>query len=420
MRTVRWSAMLSVCLMMLAGAWLASPAAAANSACVNPGGTNGCLNSIQAAINSVSAGGIVTVAAGTYLGGDINISQPVTLVGSGMSQSVIDATGSTGAAITVNIVSPALGSMKPAPATRIIGFTIKNATLEGVHVIGSDRVTISGNLVTGNDKGLVPGQSFDDTTCPPDPQPFEAFDCGEGIHLDGATNSTVLGNTVTGNAGGILLSDENGATFNNRVLNNTVTNNILDCGIIMASHSPNGIHNNVIAGNTSSGNGAAGVGIFGSIPGSSTHDNLVAGNKLFGNGEAGVALHIHGPGVTLDNNVIVGNTIHDNGGDPDPAVNLPSIGIEIFSDAANGGGAINGAKVDLNTISSQTVGVYVGTGALSPVLRLNHLEGTTTGVDNAGTGTVDARFNHWGCTAGPGNPGCSGVMGSVLFMPVLP
>jgi hypothetical protein len=52
-------------------------------------------------------------------------------------------------------------------------------------------------------------------------------------------------------------------------------------------------------------------------------------------------------------------------------------------------------------------------------MRLNDLDGTTIGVDNAGTGTVDARYNFWGCRGGPLATGCATYTGNVLFKPWL-
>ena len=98
---------------------------------------------------------------------------------------------------------------------------------------------------------------------------------GWGIHLMSASDSTVADNRASGNGGGIYLTDEVGPNHNNRVLDNRVTNNNLQCGIILAGHvatlnvpsmTPNGTggvyrnlvaHNVVIAnGTTSQGGGA--------------------------------------------------------------------------------------------------------------------------------------------------------------------
>lgn len=77
---------------------------------------------IQGAINAAADGDIITVKAGTYPGA-LTIAKPITLRadGSGASNYVIDATGST-TAITINT-----GSSSPGTVT-IQGFTIRNNT----------------------------------------------------------------------------------------------------------------------------------------------------------------------------------------------------------------------------------------------------------------------------------------------------
>jgi hypothetical protein len=58
---------------------------------------------------------------------------------------------------------------------------VTKANFEGIRVTNAAEGTISGNLVTGNDKGLNPA----DLTCPGIPA-FETaggFDCGEGSQV---------------------------------------------------------------------------------------------------------------------------------------------------------------------------------------------------------------------------------------------
>ena len=47
---------------------------------------------------------------------------------------------------------------------------------------------------------------------------------------------------------------------------------------------------------------------------------------------------------------------------------------------------------------------------------LNH---GAVGVENAGSGTVVATGNWWGCAQGPGSPGCSSTAGTVISSPFL-
>ena len=72
--------------------------AQATTLCVNPGGTDGCYASIQAAINAASAGDTINIAAGTYsesLGGyrDLELFKSLNLIGAGATQTIIQLTG---------------------------------------------------------------------------------------------------------------------------------------------------------------------------------------------------------------------------------------------------------------------------------------------------------------------------------------
>ncbi len=152
-------------------------------------------------------------------------------------------------------------------------------------------------------------------------------DCGEAIHLQSVTNSVVRGNHVHDNVGGILLTDENGPTSGIHIQDNVVENNVLDCGITLASHwfaltgpaAPDvaGVYQNTIEGNVSNGNGAAGIGVFAGPPGAAAWGNVVTHNSASGNGEGGIMIHSHTPGQNADGNVIVNNVVSNSGVDVD-------------------------------------------------------------------------------------------------------
>lgn len=394
---------------------------AAATLCVNQGGTSGCYSKISDAVAAAANHDTIKVARGTYAE-DVQIVKSLSLIGESTKNTFIDASGLANGVYVDGLDHAGLSGVV------VTGFTIKNANFEGILVTNASDVTIWGNVVTGNDKSLEIGSSG--PSCPgiPSFETAEGFDCGEGIHLSGVHHSTVANNNVFKNAGGILLSDDTRATHHILVTGNTVMENAYDCGITLASHppapqsgatAPFGVFDNTIAGNESSRNGlavgeGAGVGIFDSVPGASNHGNVVIGNKLTNNGLPGVALHSHTPGQNLNNNSIIANFISGNHADTDDAATPGPTGINIF-----GVSPVSGTIISQNVIKGEAVDVAVNTPAAVEV-HLNELLGKPTGVANLGSGSVDATENWWGCTAGPGTPGCSSISGSnVLFDPWL-
>jgi len=396
-----------------------SSISAARTLCVNQGGTSGCYSSIVAAVAAASEHDVIKVAPGTY-SEDVEIGKSLSLIGDNRENTIIDASGLANAVYIDGLDHHGLR------AVVVSGFTLKNANFEGILVTNSADVTISGNKVTGNDKGLNPAE----LTCTGIPafETAEGFDCGEGIHLSGVEHSIVENNDVFANAGGILLSDDTGATHHILVSGNVVRENPYDCGITLASHppatqtgatAPLGVFDNTIAGNVSSRNGlavgeGAGVGIFDSVPGAKNYGNVVIGNKLTNNGLPGVALHSHTPGQNLNNNSIIANQISGNHADTDDAATPGPTGINIF-----GVSPILGTTISQNIIKDETVDVAINTPSEVDV-HLNDLLGNMTGLANLGSGKVDATENWWGCAGGPGSKGCSSITGSnVLVQPWL-
>jgi len=398
-----------IALSAVAIAGMCQPARSA-TLCVNPGGTSGCFARIQVAILAASPYDTINVAAGTYTESVI-IGKPLSLIGAGHSATVIDATGLPVAIFIDGIHNAGLNSVV------VQGLTTANANFEGMLVASASNVTIFNNAVVNNNKSLNPITA----ECPgiPDFETAEGFDCGEGIHLMGVDHSTVANNIVTQNAGGILLSDETAPTHDNLITGNQVANNPYDCGITLASHppasitgssSPLGVFRNKIAVNKSINNGTAvpgagaGVGMFTFLPGGTVTANVVIDNVVKGNGLPGVAIHGHSPGEFLNNNAIVGNWISANGADTKDAATPGPTGINVF-----GVTPINGTEISQNVIYAETNDIVVNTPGYT-LAHLNELP-DAVGVNNLGTGLVDATENWWGCSGGPGT-GCGNVSGS--------
>jgi len=439
--------LLSIAFCTVFGVAVLAPTAAAATLCVNPGGSHGCYSSIQTAVNHASANDVIKVAAGTY-SEEVDIGIPVSILGAGATSSIIDATGFAHGVFVDGFDHSNLHDVT------IAGFTVKNALFEGVLVVSAYDVTIRDNQILNNDK--TPGLNFTGalTGCPDQPgdevyEMDETGDCGGALHLVGTVESIVSGNVITGNADGVLISDETGESHNNLLTGNTIKNNPLECGIVLASHprsgnttppfSPHyGVDNNTVSGNVSDNNGVqiggAGVGLFsdGAGPGQ-VSGNVIINNELNGNGIGGVTLHTHvGPFMSLpaDNmngNMIIGNSIAGNLADLFDTATPGRVGININS--GNGGSPVRGTVISKNTIRNEDVDIAINTPA-EVDMHLNNLRGGKIGVADVClfdgnstahcTGRIDATQNFWGCAAGPGGPGCTTASGSdINFVPWL-
>lgn len=325
---------------------------------------------IGGALSAANPGDTIVVCPGTY-GGGVMVDKAVTLIG---QDATVDATGAD------------TGFTVSASGATVEGFTVENATGEGILVSAGpgqppvSHVTISGNTVMGNDQGNPNGQVLTQTD-PPTIYPEcvgagpVPGDCGEGIHLMSATHSTVSDNVVENNTGGILLTDEFGPTAFNDIVGNTVEDNVWDCGVTVAGHniaSLGGVYDNQIVGNTISGNGTSGQGagvlLATGVPappggvGGAVYGNLVSGNDIWGNGLAGVTIHSHAVGEDLNNNTIVNNTIGTNNLNPD--FDFVMYGNDYYDAATTGVivATLSNIHVTIanNTITGNTDGVWIG------------------------------------------------------------
>jgi parallel beta-helix repeat protein len=440
MNPLRFRPSLVVCCAVLLASF--SYTAAGNTLCVNPTGSHGCYAKIQPAVNHAFVNDVINVAPGNYKE-DVLIDKPLSLIGAGADPSVIDATGLAHGIFVDGLDHPGLHNVT------IAGFTVKNALYEGILVVSASDVTIRDNRIVDNDKSSGLEFTGEPTGCPGQPgdgtyENDETGDCGGAVHLIGTVRSIMSGNTITGNADGVLISDETAESRDNLLIHNTVKNNPLECGIVLASHPPMGaigsphygVDHNTVAENVSIDNGVqiggSGVGLFsdGNGPGR-VSDNVIIRNKLTGNGLGGVALHTHvGPSFGLpaddmDGNMIIGNFIAGNLADKDDTATPGTVGININS--GGGGSPVRGTIISQNVIRDEDVDIAVNTPAEVDI-HLNDLLGGKVGVagvcafDHATvcTGSIDATENYWGCHAGPSGPGCTTTSGSdIRFTPWL-
>ena len=400
--------------------------------CVNPGGHFGCSSSISAAVAAASAGDTIVVVPGTYKE-QVTITKSLSLVALVNGASIIDAKGlPNGIFINGMWAAPNAGVANVV----VSGFKIRNANFEGILIANASDVSIVSNHVLDNNKSLDIGGG----TCPGIPafETNEGDDCGEGIHLMGVDHSQVVRNESENNSGGILISDETGTSRNNLISDNSIHDNPYDCGITMASHGPAttviptatvsfGVMNNTISHNDSSRNGlqlpgaGAGVGIFAPFPGTTASGNFVTDNVLRDNGLPGVTMHNHAsapapaPPINLNDNVIVGNRISGNAADTEDAATSGPTGINVFSTAP-----ITGTVISQNVIEDEAIAVAFNAPAGQLNVHFNDFNNRGIGVDNLGTGMVNATENWWNCVLGPATRRCASATGpNVVFTPWL-
>jgi len=419
--------------------------AVAGTLCVNPAGSHNCFSSIQTAVNHASANDVIQVQAGTYKE-QVTIGIPVAIIGAGTQAAIIDATGFAHGVFVDGFDHPGLKQVT------ITGLAVENALFEGVLVVSASDITIQDNSIINND--TTPGLTFTGalTGCPGQPgsgvyETDETGDCGGALHLVGTANSVVSGNLITGNADGVLISDETAESHDNLLIHNTVKDNPLECGIVLASHPPSGqtsppfarhhgVNHNIVTDNISTGNGVqiggAGAGMFSDGAGRGrVSGNVIIGNTLTNNGLGGVALHTHvGPafGLPADDmsgNKIIGNTISGNLADTFDTATPGRVGININS--GDGGSPVRDTVISQNIISDEDIDIAVNT-PTEVDIHLNSLLGVGIGVGDVCaldgsavcTGSLDATENYWGCPAGPGGKGCSTISAArILWIPWL-
>ncbi|HUA98297.1 MAG TPA: right-handed parallel beta-helix repeat-containing protein [Terracidiphilus sp.] len=419
---------LPLVVLSLAAASLASAA----TLCVNSNGKGGCKSTISAAVAAASAGDTIQVYQGTYKE-QVTITQSLSLIAAPNAQPVIEAKGkSNGIFVNGLAATPNAGVANVV----ISGFTVRDANFEGILVVNGSNVTLVDNHVLDNNKALEPSAG----ACPGIPafETNEQMDCGEGIHLMAVDHSTVIRNLVENNSGGILITDETGPTGSNLIKGNNVHDNPYACGITMAGHpaanasgpianAPSyGIMHNVISHNDSHHNGlglpgaGAGIGIFAPGPGTTNTANVITGNELHDNGLPGVTMHNHGsapapaPGVNLNDNIIVGNHIYGNAADTEDAATSGPTGINIYSTVP-----VTGTVIAQNDFRDESIEIAFKAPGGWITAHFNDFNDRGIGIDNLGTGLIDATENWWRCSTGPSSK-CSSIAGSgVSFNPWL-
>lgn len=234
-----------------------------------------------------------------------------------------------------------------------------------------------------------------------------AGDCGGGIHFNAVAWSRVTDSRVVGNADGILLTDDYGPTSYNLIEDNYVSDNVTECGIVLAAHNPGavtydptsfvvtgrnrsvaGLFGNTVRDNVAVRNGTvkappqfggggrgSGIGIFGSAPGTGAYDNTVSDSYMAGNGLAGFTIHAHLPGgEDVNGNSVVDNlfgtnsTLGDGFDGPPGPTDFNTTGISVYS------AATVHMRITDNDISNNKIGIWLSKTITAAGLRDNDFD----------------------------------------------
>jgi parallel beta-helix repeat protein len=236
---------------------------------------------IQAAVDAASAGDMIIVRDGTYIG-NVEVDKSLTIQsGNGPDFTIVQTEDPSDHVFNVT-----------ADYVEISGFTVEGATGEYPYSTGiyleADYCNISNNNCSNNKYGIYLGysnyNSISKNTC---------SNNWDGIYLWRSNNNSITGNNVSNSyVQGIRLSDSS----NNSIKDSNASNN--GHGIILWDFS----NNNTITGNTVSSNRFNGIEL-----GESSNNNTIAGNTVSSNKWNGIEL-----GESSNNNTIAGNTVSNN------------------------------------------------------------------------------------------------------------
>jgi parallel beta-helix repeat protein len=220
----------------------------------------------------VGPGQTVYVVAGTY-------AETVTVGSSGTSSKPITFSAAPGVVVTGG--SGGFGFRISGRSYVIVqAFTVRNTSDDGIHVTGSDHITISGIHVSLSGSATSGGSAA-------------------GIYFSGTTASSILGNAVERNT-------DDGISINSGSSGNLIEDNVSFGNARQYTRAAGGIQlndspSNTVRHNTLYGNEDSGIGMV-----NNAHDELIVGNLSYGNGDHGIDNN------KSPNNTIVGNTIHGN------------------------------------------------------------------------------------------------------------
>ncbi len=359
---------------------------------------------IIAGISVVDSGGTVYVAVGTY-NETVTIGKSLTLTGDpgdsaagpGPNAPILDGNGVVGSAITIaggvsnvtiegfeihNYRNRTLGASWTTGGigSAILAWNstaINNVTIRDndMHDLGWSAVLVGNEGQALHDNWLVENNVVED---------WAAY----AIELTNTKNSNVIGNEITGGTGILGESGDNsqdaiviqtqihtGSGLTNTSItvdHNNINGPLTRAGIeILAWDSTNSLTavlNNITVSNNSVGGAARGIYVLSVLTNADISNLSINGNVLDGNAD-GIQIRdlwggTHGS-ITISQNQIINST-----------------------------GASSG------------VHLRSGTSAASITVNYNHIVGNANyGINNEGSGTLDAKYNWWGDCSGPGPVG---------------
>jgi len=225
-----------------------------------------------------------------------------------------------------------------------------------------------------------------------------------------ASDITIQGNTFSGHTGTVLDIEvrSSGLEGTLSVVDNTITQNV-------------GVH-------TSTGRSAIFLWLRSTFVHGPTYvtDNTIHLTGTFATSTSAHGIRVRGNGpVYLSGNELDGGNVGGSGTTP-PTTGLY---IEVASTDPMTADAVVDASCNTITGFRNGVSMFNSTAAdygdlpagATVTLGVNDISGNSdAGVRNGGSSTaLDAIGSWWGCTAGPGNPGCDSVVGAVLVAPHL-
>lgn len=366
---------------------------------------------IQNAIDDPDCDPII-VAAGTY-NENITIDRALTLQGAGIDLSIINGQNTGTDISTVKITANGNVTIK--------GFTINNAPITNA---GDLRFAIATNSSTAGVTYTIENNKIVGTNDPAAEEDYGIY----GVN-GGKENLIIINNTVTKTgANNILIERHTGTT--------EISNNTLDAGcygvdaIFIMTHSGTDVtslqkvHHNTIDLSTGGpfdyNHRATGITFAGAFIGTGKFTNIqITENKIINlkPNRRGIGLWNNssgdGSGGNITNPIITLNTI--SGAD----VVTDSMGIYTY-------GKVTNATINGNTITGVDYSFKErkhgshGHIAENTQLNYNSLYNNIKGLETERTsGILNAEYNWWGCSAGPGNTGCDSVTGNVDYDPWL-